>query len=172
MSPMTTTQSLDDKVELAPTTGSNKVAGRAGTGKKYKKYNNNDVIMEALSLYVLPRGTSLKSFCNKDGRKVPLTTMRRLFLHCKVFEMQANNTCVGDVEKVMKAHLKKKEDNEKTRTGPANAATRYLTDNEELAIVQIARLNLLRAFKLYPTQELWVEYFREIRFTNTVAARK
>ena len=123
-------RSLDDKVELAKPDGPNGLASKAGKEKKYKKYNNNDVIMEAMSLYIQPRGTSLKSFCNKDGRKVPLTTMRRLFLHCKVFEMQANNTCVGDIEKVLKAHLEKTQDNEKTRTGPANAATRYLTNNE------------------------------------------
>jgi hypothetical protein len=54
--------------------------------------------------------------------------------------MQAENTCVGDVEKVLKAHLAKTRVNARNRTGPANVAKRYLTNNEELAFVQIARL--------------------------------
>jgi hypothetical protein len=140
MCQLSTLRSLDDKVELGSPDGGNPVTTSQGKKKKYKRYNNNDVIMEALALYILPRGTSLKSYCTKEGRKVPLTTMRRLFMHCKVFELQAKNTCVGDVEKELKAYLTKTNDNGKARTGPASASKRYLTSNEELAIVQIARL--------------------------------
>jgi hypothetical protein len=75
--------------------------------------------MEALAFYILPRGTTLASYCikngsPKDGRKVPLYSMRQLFLNCKVFEMQAKNASVGDVEKALKGYLAKTRENEKT----------------------------------------------------------
>jgi hypothetical protein len=55
--------------------------------------------------------------------------------------MQATkNTSVGDVEKALKAYLAKTRENEKTLTVFASEANRYLTNYEELAIVQIARL--------------------------------
>jgi hypothetical protein len=145
MCTFSTIRSLDDKVEFSSPDTGNQVSGKAVKDKKYKKYDNNDVIMEALAFYILPRGTTLASYCKKngspkDGRKVPLSSMRRLFLNCKVFEMQAKNASVGNVEKALKGYLAKTRENEKTRTASAHEANRYLTNNEELAIVQIARL--------------------------------
>ena len=47
---------------------------------------------------------------------------------------------MGDIEKILRAHFAKTEENRRKCTGLANKATRYLTINEEVAIVQIARL--------------------------------
>jgi hypothetical protein len=57
-----------------------------------------------------------------------------------VYQLQTQKTCDVAVKKVLKSHLAKTRENARKCTGFANKATRYLTDNEELAIVQIARL--------------------------------
>jgi hypothetical protein len=129
-----------DKVVFGTGGADEPASGRLPKPKTYKKYGNSDVIREALAFYILPPGTTLAAYSKVHSNKVPLSTMRRLFFHCKVFEMKTNNTSVGEVEKVLTDYLKKKRMNERTRTGAAHVALRYLTDNEELAIVQIARL--------------------------------
>ena len=139
MSDVTPPSTLDDKVEFSAIKSGNKT-GTRGKKKMYKKYNNNDVVIEALGFYLRPIGSSLKSYCVEDGRRVPYTTMVRLYKDCKVYELQALKTCVEEVEKVLKSSLAKTRQNSRKRTGAASKASRYLTNNEELAIVQIARL--------------------------------
>ena len=67
MSKSTTTSSLDDKVEFSSIVTGNKT-GKRGKKKKYKMYNNNDVVIEALGFYICPLGTSMKSYCKEDGK--------------------------------------------------------------------------------------------------------
>jgi hypothetical protein len=107
------------------------IAGRLGKAKTYKKYSNDDVIKETLAYYILPRGTTLAAYSKNASNKVPLSTMRRLFCNCKVFETQADNASVGKVEKVFNEHLIKTRLNKQKQVGPANTAKRYLTDNEQ-----------------------------------------
>jgi hypothetical protein len=139
MSDSTPTSTLDDKVEFSSIVTGNKT-GKRSKKKQYKKYNNNDFIIEALGFYVRPLGASMNAYCKEDGKKVPYCTMVRLYKECNVFQLQAQKTCVEAVEKVLKSQLAKTRQNERKRTGAASKASRYLTNNEELAIVQIARL--------------------------------
>jgi hypothetical protein len=118
MSDVSPTSSLDDKVEFSAIPEWNKT-GRRGKKKKYKMYNNNDVVIEALNYYIRPLGSSLKTFCKEDGRRVPYTTMVRLFKECKVHELQAQKTCVETVEKVLKTHLAKLRQNSRKPELPA-----------------------------------------------------
>ena len=54
MCQLSTLVSLDDKVEVgSPDSTGNQVVGKPSKAKSYKKYNNNDVIMEALAFYIL-----------------------------------------------------------------------------------------------------------------------
>jgi hypothetical protein len=131
--------SLDYKVEFGPAL--KLVATGAGCvkAKTYKKYSTiNDVITEAIAFYILPRGTTLASFSKTVGNKVPLSIIRELFFQCKVFELQATNACVGTLLLVLKEYLAKTHENKVKQTIPASTARRYLTENEEFAIVQIA----------------------------------
>jgi hypothetical protein len=134
------TTSLDDKVDFGDIPAGTGITGRRGKKKVYKRYTNADVVIEALIFYNRPLGSSLTASCKEDGRRVPLSTMKRLFKDCNVFQLQAQKTCVTVVEKVLKSHLAKTRANARKRTGSASQASRYLTNNEELAIVQMARL--------------------------------
>ena len=75
MSTFSTLHSLDDKVKYSAPATSNQVSGNVvQEKKKYKKYGNNEVIMEALAFYVVPRGTTLASYCNGNyGRNLRFT---------------------------------------------------------------------------------------------------
>jgi adenine-specific DNA methylase len=63
-----TTSSLDNKVDFGDIDAGTGVTGRRGKKKKYNRYNNNDVVIEALSFYNHPLGSSLTSYCKEDGR--------------------------------------------------------------------------------------------------------
>ena len=80
-------------------------ARRSTEAKKYKKYSEDDVILEVLGFYLLPRGASLRNYCRAKERKVPISTMKHIFFNCRIFEMKLNDKCVGDVEKVLKENL-------------------------------------------------------------------
>jgi hypothetical protein len=141
MSQLSSQPTVNDKVVFGTTsTTGNRNITRSTEAKKYKKYTDDDVILEALEFYILPQGSSFKKFAKRESKKVPPSTMRRIFSNCGIFEMKSNGRCVGDIEKVLKEHLKQTRTNEQNRTGPASSAKRYLTNNEELAIVQLARL--------------------------------
>ena len=96
--------------------------------------------MEALEYFIRPAHYELSSFCAEAQNKVPLTTLRRFLKDCKIFEMKRAGRPVGDADKALKEKLLRRTENGKRRVQAANQATRYLTNNEELAIVQVVRI--------------------------------
>ena len=76
MSQTSTSGSLDDKVLFSDAPGGKHNKQRRGKKKVYKKYNNNDVIMEALAFYILPHGMTLSAYYKMEKRRVPMTTMK------------------------------------------------------------------------------------------------
>jgi hypothetical protein len=122
----------EDKVVI----GSNKIVDR----KKYKHWVDKDIAKEALDFYVKPCGYGLTQFCAQPGRKVPLTSLKRCLKDCNIFEMKRLGKPIREADVALRVKLAKKKKNEKARVSAAGVANRYLTDNEELAIVQMCRV--------------------------------
>jgi hypothetical protein len=98
-----------DKIVFGSGSADDLVPGRLPKAKTYKKYGNSDLVREALAFHVLAPGATLAAYSELNSKKVPLSTMRHLFLQCNFFEMQSNNTSIGEVEKVLTNHLKKRD---------------------------------------------------------------
>lgn len=57
--------------------------------KKYKPYDANDIVWEALEYYVKPyKLIAFYVFCKVAGKKVPFTSLHHYIVEWKVVEMQ------------------------------------------------------------------------------------
>ncbi len=130
----------EDKVVI----GSNKTVDRVivqkKKEKKYKHWVDEDIVKEALDFYVKPCGYGLTQFCAQPGRKVPLTSLKRYLKDCNIFEMKRLGKPIREADVALRVKLAKKKKNEKARVSATGVANRDLTDNEELAIVQMCRV--------------------------------
>jgi hypothetical protein len=61
--------SLHHTVEFGPEVKHGATGAGSVKAKMYKKYNTNGVITEVIAFYILPRGTTLASFCKKVRNK-------------------------------------------------------------------------------------------------------
>jgi hypothetical protein len=59
---------------------------------------------------------------------------------CNIFEMKRLGKPIREADVALRVKLAKKKNNVKTRVSAAGEVKRYLTDNEELAIVQMCRV--------------------------------
>jgi hypothetical protein len=87
-------------------------------------------VKEALDFYVKPCGYSLTQFCTQPGKKVPLPSLKRYLKESNIFEMKRLGRPIREADVALRVNLAKKKK-------VAGEAKRYLTNNEELAIVQM-----------------------------------
>jgi hypothetical protein len=60
--------------------------------------------------------------------------------HCNIFKIKRLGKPIREADVALRVELAKKKKNEKGRVSAAGEAKQYLTDNEELAIVQMCRV--------------------------------
>jgi hypothetical protein len=98
-------------------------------------------VKEALDFYVQPCGYGLTEFCAQHGQKVPLTSLRRYLKDCNIFEMKRQGRpAVGEADTALCRKLSLKKKNENAGGLVAGEAKHHLTNNEELAIVQMCHV--------------------------------
>jgi hypothetical protein len=87
-----------------------------------------------------PLGYGLSKFCALPGKKVPISSLWRYLKDCNIFELRREGRPIREADAALRLKLVRKTENEKRRVQHANKAKRYLTNNEELAIVQMCRI--------------------------------
>jgi hypothetical protein len=105
---------------------------------KYRKYTDDD-LKEHLSTYYnspLP----LREYLKTTNCIIPRTTFHKACTTIGLKEKKLSNIPLEAVEKCIICYFTDMNKNEKYRGSKAGAANRYLTDNEEMAVMQIARL--------------------------------
>jgi hypothetical protein len=89
---------------------------------------------------VKPLGYGISKFCALPGKKVPISSLWRYLKDCNIFELRREGRPSGEADAALRLKLVRKTENKKRLVQHANEAKRYLTNNEELAIVQMCRI--------------------------------
>jgi hypothetical protein len=84
-----------------------------------------------------PLGYGLSKSCALPGKKFPISSLWRYLKDCNIFELRREGRPIREADAAQRLKLVRKTENEKRRVQHANEAKRYLTNNEELAIVQM-----------------------------------
>jgi hypothetical protein len=84
-----------------------------------------------------PLGYGLSKFCALPGKKVPISSLWRYLKDCNIFELRREGRPLWEADAALRLKLVRKTENEKRHVRHANKAKRYLSNNEELAIIQI-----------------------------------
>jgi hypothetical protein len=87
-----------------------------------------------------PLGYGLSKFCALPGKKVPISSLKRYLKGCNIFELWREGRPIREANAALHLKLARKTENEKRRVEHASKAKRYLSNNEELAIVQTCRI--------------------------------
>jgi hypothetical protein len=107
--------------------------------KTYKQtYTNADLGKQLLSFYELPIGASLSAFCK--GHTIPKSSFHRHFKESGLSNLQALEKPLEMAKATLVSYFLALEKNSERRTETASEANCYLTTQQELAIVQIAKL--------------------------------
>jgi hypothetical protein len=123
--------------KLPVTDGSSSTSGPKH--KTYKQtYTNADLEKELLAFYAMPVGSSLSSFCK--GHTIPKSTFHRHLKDSGLANLQALEKPLDMAKATLVPYFKAVEENAAKRTVSATDANCYLTYQQELSIVQIAKL--------------------------------
>jgi hypothetical protein len=107
--------------------------------KTYKQtYTNADLEKQLLAVYAMPIGSSLSAFCK--GHTIPKSSFHRHFKESGLSNLQALKKPVGMAKATLVPYFLAVEENSGKHTVTASEANCYLTDQQELAIVKIAKL--------------------------------
>jgi len=107
--------------------------------KQYRLYNEEAFFKSLLTFFLQNDNEPLHAFCKKEGMN--RSTFRRFFVESGLQNLKENG--VQDEEqakKLLHAYFESKTKNRSSRPKNASKATRYLSENEELSIVQLCRL--------------------------------
>ena len=108
--------------------------------KSYKQtYSIADLEKQLLSFYEMEIGSSMSAFC-KCHTTIPKSTFHRHFKESGLADLQAQEKHVDMAKATLGPYFIGMEKNQIKRMEAANKANCYLTDQQELAIVQIAKL--------------------------------
>jgi len=107
--------------------------------KQYRLYND-EVFFKSLLTFFLQNGNEpLQAFCKKENMN--RSTFRCFFVESGLQNLKKNG--IHDEEqakKLLHAYFESKMKNRSSHTKNASNATRYLSENEELSIIQMCRL--------------------------------
>jgi hypothetical protein len=106
--------------------------------KKYKQgYDDNALIKTALEWYKTSH--SFRAFC-RANREIPKNTLQRHIKQSTLFEMKERKESQGRAAAVFQNYLKQLSVNVHIRTDVAHDFNRYLTNDEELQLVELLRI--------------------------------
>jgi hypothetical protein len=135
---------LTDTAEGKVTIGSSKTVDQVivlkTKNKIYKLWADKDIVIEGLQFFMKPLNYGLSKYCDLPGKKVPILTLGRYLKECNIFEMKREGRPILDADKALRLKISRKTENEKKCVEKATKAKGYLTNNEELAIVQMCRI--------------------------------
>jgi hypothetical protein len=123
------------------TKGSSKVAFKPIKQPVYRQtYTNTDVKKDAIVFYQ-DKSLTIKQFCYQAKKTaIPYSTFRRHIKLSGLGLLREQNKPVAQAEAIMNDYVGSLNKNKSKRTNDANTSHRYLTDDEELAIVQLCRV--------------------------------
>ncbi len=107
--------------------------------KHYRLYNNDIFFKSLITFFLQDKPEPLHAFCQKENMN--RSTFRRFFFESGLHNLKENG--IRDEEQakvVLNAYFEKKFKNRSDRTKNAWKQSRYLSDNEEHAIIQLCRL--------------------------------
>jgi hypothetical protein len=105
-----------------------------------QSYTPADIKKDAIVFY-LEKNVSVRQFCHKAKKTaIPFSTFHRHIRLSGLGLLKKQNKPVEQAEAVLNEYISKLKHNTTNRTKTASASHRYLTDNEELAIVQLCRV--------------------------------
>jgi hypothetical protein len=123
--------------KIAEQNGSTK--GGVNKIKTYKQtYTNADLEKQLLAFYAMQLGSSLSAFCKEHT--IPKSSFHRHFKESGLSNLQAMEKPIEMAKATLVSYFLTMEKNTEKRTETASEANCYLTDQQELAIVQIAKL--------------------------------
>jgi hypothetical protein len=122
--------------KLHGTVGSRSNAPKQRTYKQ--TYTNADLEKQLLAFYAMEIGSSLSAFCKKST--IPKSTFHRHFKESGLSTLQALEKPLEIAKASLVPYFLEVEKNLGKRTESASDANCYLTNQQELAIVQIAKL--------------------------------
>lgn len=106
--------------------------------KKYKQaYNDTTLLKLALEWY--KSSYSVRAFC-RANQQIPKNTFQRHVNRSKLFEMKARDESIVLASKVFQAYLKQLAVNVSSRTETSHDFHHYLTNDEELQLVEMLRV--------------------------------
>jgi len=107
--------------------------------KHYRLYNNDIFFKSLMTFFLQDKPEPLHAFCQKENMN--RSTFRRFFFESGLHNLKENG--IRDEEQakvVLNAYFEKKFKNISNCTKNAWKQSRYLSDNEELAIIQLCCL--------------------------------
>lgn len=112
--------------------------------RKYKQaYDETTILKLALEWY--KSFDSVRAFC-RSNKQIPNNTFQRHINRSTLFQMKARKESIVLASTVFKRYLKQLAVNVTSRTETTNACNRYLTDDEELQLVEMFRIMAAMGF--------------------------
>jgi len=107
--------------------------------KHYRLYSDNAFYESLLKFFMQDQQEPLHTFVKKEN--INRSTFRRFYVESGLLNLkEGGNSDEAQARLCLNAYFEKKTKNRSYRTSNATMATKYLTDNEELAIIQLCRL--------------------------------
>ena len=107
--------------------------------KQYRLYNDDDFFKSLLTFFVQDEGKPMLAFCQEANMN--RSTFRRFFIESGLHDLKESGVRDEQQAKVrLNAYFAEKAKNKSKRAKKASKSTRYLTDNEELEVIQLCRL--------------------------------
>ncbi len=107
--------------------------------KHYRLYSDNEFYESLLNFFMQDPQEPLHTFVKKVN--INRSTFRRFYIESGLFNLkEGGNRDEAQAKLCLNAYFEKKTKNRSYRTLNATISTKYLTDNEELAIIQLCRL--------------------------------
>jgi len=109
------------------------------TKKHYRLYSDDAFYESLLKFLMQDKQEPLQTFVKKEN--INRSTFRRFYIESGLFNLkEGGNRDEAQAKLCLNAYFEKKTKNRSYRTLNATISTKYLTDNEELAIIQLCRL--------------------------------
>jgi len=109
------------------------------TRKHYCLYSDNAFYESLLKFFMQDQQEPLHTFVKKEN--INRSTFHHFYVESGLLNLkEGGNRDEAQARLCLNAYFEKKTKNRSYRTSNATMATKYLTDNEELAIIQLCRL--------------------------------
>jgi hypothetical protein len=85
----------EDKVVIGSSKTVDQVIVQQARNKKYKLWEDEDIVKEGIEYYMKPLGYGLSKLCALPGKKVPISSLWRYLKDCNIFELRREGRPIG-----------------------------------------------------------------------------